>query len=247
MRRYIRSGADATSRILRQEEQLGDANEAYFRADQKRQAAEKLLEEAGRDVVTGLPVFGIFMENLRAEMKRAERTGKRVAVASGDLNFLKFHNDYGKDKRISGDNYLRGVATAWQAVKRETDTLGKLSQGDEIGGILSDVDPIDDPEERRAEERAIAQRLEAEINPRLQVDANIDHEWPAHFSIGVAIQIEGETPEEFLARAGEGAKDSQGVFKAGLDPVILEQMRQLGDSRFTSPLPIDPTHHGHAA
>jgi diguanylate cyclase (GGDEF)-like protein len=234
----MRAGIDSAYKIVDQQheladqaELLGDEREKSFALDQRRQQLEQNLVEAQIDEVTGLPTRKSFMESLTSSIERARRDGKTLAVVFGDLNLLKFHNDYTEDKFDAGNRYLQGVARAWEGLLRPSDRLGRIG-GDEIAALLPGIDAPEDTEEL---EKAIAQRTEEGVNTALEANENIDHTWPAHLSVGVAILRSGETAEAFLNRAGVKTKAAQVAYKQTLSPGVVAKMRAAGDDRFRGP------------
>ncbi|MDT8406190.1 MAG: EAL domain-containing protein [Methylococcales bacterium] len=111
--------------------------------EQKRQE-ELIWRQAHFDVLTDLPNRGYFQNHLEHELKRAERSGKCLALLFIDLDRFKEINDtLGHN---AGDQLLKEVARRLQSVVRQTDTICRLG-GDEFTVILPDLETRTDAEQ----------------------------------------------------------------------------------------------------
>ncbi len=103
----------------------------------------QLRHQAGHDALTGLPNRALIFD--RAEQmtaRRRDHTG--VAALFIDLDQFKDVNDtFG---HAAGDELLRQVSHRFNAVVRETDTVGRLG-GDEFVVLIETADGVPSPEE----------------------------------------------------------------------------------------------------
>ena len=129
--------------------QAVDNARLYDAARRARERAEEMsceLETANRelarlsitDTVTGLPNRRRFHEVLDEEWRRAQRSGKPIAVMMIDVDSFKSYNDeYGHQK---GDSCLSMIAAALQSgLLRAGDFVGRYG-GDEFVAILPNAD-----------------------------------------------------------------------------------------------------------
>ncbi len=110
-------------------------------ADMKRSTEElqevnrKLHEVSITDGLTGLCNYAHFMDELRKEESRAERTNSNFGVILFDLDLFKEVNDtYGHEK---GNIVLRAVADILKANARRTDTVARYG-GEEFAILMPD-------------------------------------------------------------------------------------------------------------
>lgn len=88
------------------------------------------------DQLTGLPNRVLFLDRLRQDIKKAQRTGQTVTLMFLDLDKFKEVNDsLGHDL---GDMLLKNVARRLESCVRESDTVARMG-GDEFTIILNDV------------------------------------------------------------------------------------------------------------
>ncbi|MEH6473300.1 MAG: GGDEF domain-containing protein [Halopseudomonas sp.] len=117
---------------------------------ESKQAEELIWNQANLDPLTNLPNRRMFRDRLLQEMKKSDRSGKKLALMYLDLNRFKEVNDiHGHDK---GDQLLVDAATRLQHCVREVDTVARLG-GDEFTIIMGDlqsrsVDPLAAPATR---------------------------------------------------------------------------------------------------
>ncbi|HLY93768.1 MAG TPA: diguanylate cyclase [Gaiellaceae bacterium] len=108
----------------------------------------QLQEEARVDPKTGLYNARYFAATLEAEIVRAERFQRPMAVVMADLDLLReINNTYG---HLAGDVVLRGVADVFRAELRHYDVPARFG-GEEFSILL--------PETPAAEAYAIAERI----------------------------------------------------------------------------------------
>jgi diguanylate cyclase (GGDEF)-like protein/PAS domain S-box-containing protein len=94
---------------------------------------------ANYDKLTGLPNRSMFSERLEHEIRRAHRSGRKLALLFLDLDGFKDVNDnLGHDV---GDLLLQHVANRLSGCVRESDTIARLG-GDEFVIILNEISDI---------------------------------------------------------------------------------------------------------
>jgi diguanylate cyclase (GGDEF)-like protein len=113
---------------------------------------ERVLELAMRDPITNLPNYRQFQNRLHAELARADRHDRPLALIVIDLDGFKSINDaFG---HIAGDDILREIGARLTTTLRESDVLARYA-GDEFVVIL--------PETSREIAGQIAERLQLAI------------------------------------------------------------------------------------
>ena len=98
---------------------------------------DRLSETARRDPLTGLLNRRGFEERLGAELARARRNGRPVALILGDLDDFKSVND--RLGHPAGDAVLLRVAEILEVAGRRGDTVARMG-GEEFVFIVSDAD-----------------------------------------------------------------------------------------------------------
>lgn len=101
------------------------------------QAEKKILHMAHHDALTGLPNRELFQDRLEQEIRKAHRTGLKMALLYLDLDKFKEVNDtFGHGM---GDTLLQEAARRIGRCVREADTVARLG-GDEFTVILGELD-----------------------------------------------------------------------------------------------------------
>ena len=155
---------------------------------------EQVQQQAITDALTGLYNHRHLHERLEHEIKRADRTGRRLALMMVDIDNLKLIND--NHGHQAGDEVLRLVASALASTCRSTDIVGRYG-GDELMAIL--------PETSAAQAERLAGRLQEEIARRcLQVGEGSDSV-PISVSIGVACYPQDGRSIHDLVNRADGA------------------------------------------
>jgi diguanylate cyclase (GGDEF)-like protein/PAS domain S-box-containing protein len=106
---------------------------------QQRASVERIWHQANYDELTGLPNRHMFMDRLRQEMRKADRSASFLALMFIDLDRFKDVND--RLGHPTGDRLLAEAARRIGACVRSTDTLARLG-GDEFTVILSGLDRV---------------------------------------------------------------------------------------------------------
>jgi len=130
-------------------ERLGDLVGTAVRVARAR---ESLLRRATTDPVTDLVNHRAFHEQLRAEVGRARRYGRRASLVLLDLDEFKGVND--REGHQAGDELIRAVARTLAGLVRETEVVARLG-GDEFAVLL--------PETGAAGAAATAERMRRAI------------------------------------------------------------------------------------
>lgn len=119
--------------------------------EQARDTGEKMREYAYSDALTGLHNRMFFMNQLRQEIRQAQKNQSVVAVLFLDLDGFKAVND--QFGHATGDLLLKQVAQRLRECVRSTDTVARFG-GDEFAVILAHIAP-----EKKAQVRGIAEKI----------------------------------------------------------------------------------------
>lgn len=135
----------------------------------------QLKQEAQTDAKTGLYNARHFNKLYTAELDRAARFGRPLAVIMADLDLMRnINNTYG---HLAGDAVLMGISAIIRKTTREYDIAGRFG-GEEFCIVLPEVTPN--------EARALAERLRAAVaTAQFEVNTN-PTPLQATMSIGVA-------------------------------------------------------------
>src|SRR5262249_11418993 len=138
-----------------------------------KQKNQQLLQRSRHDGLTGLANRASFDERLAAEIERAQRVHRPLALCMLDIDhFKKFNDTYGHQV---GDQVLQAVARALDDTVRKMDVVARYG-GEEFAVIAPECSP--------ANAASLAERLRASIAEiRLQAGGQ---ELRVATSIGVA-------------------------------------------------------------
>jgi diguanylate cyclase (GGDEF)-like protein len=100
-------------------------------------ARDVLVRQATTDGLTGLSNHRAFHDTLQAEVRRARRYRRPIAVVLVDLDNFKQVND--RAGHQAGDRLLQSIAGALHDVVRGTETVARLG-GDEFALLLPETD-----------------------------------------------------------------------------------------------------------
>ena len=160
---------------------------------QNAQLQAQLQNHAGRDSLTGLLELGPFMNSLSAELGRAGRYGRPVAVVRIDLdNFEALNIQHG---RAVGDRVLQAAGQAIVSQTRIQDMACRVA-GDQFALLL--------PETDAAGAAVCAERILGVLE-RLQAEGIAG----LRASAGVAPFERGQSGERLLAAAGIALRQAQ--------------------------------------
>jgi diguanylate cyclase (GGDEF)-like protein len=144
--------------------------------------------EARTDALTGLPNRRCFLESLRRDIARAERSGLPITLMSLDLDHFKTIND--RHGHAAGDTALRDTAQVLAAQVRSGDIAARIG-GEEFALACLNIG-ID-------ETLILAERLRSAVE-----DLAVRYDGqplPITVSIGVAERAADEDVEELLRKA----------------------------------------------
>lgn len=164
----------------------------YEDITERKQTAQRLIEIAEHDALTGLYNRRRFHEELDRMLAVGQRHGEQVALLSFDLDGFKAVND--RFGHQAGDRVLIGVADGVAAIVRRNELLFRLG-GDEFAVLV--------PEAKPAEVITLAQRVNRSIaSQRFAFD---DGEASVGVSIGIALFPEHARDAEALIEAADTA------------------------------------------
>jgi len=192
-----RDGQEIQVEVSLRVRKRGDASffDAFLRDITDRKQLERTLEQqATTDQLTGLPNRRSLLQSLPKAMRRAQRSGRPLALIFLDLDGFKSVNDnFGHE---AGDHVLIEFARRLRGAVRETDTPARLA-GDEFVVILEGLVAGEDDAARVAEKVLVASRVPYEIG---------EGQWlPLSASLGVSVYSPDEkiSAEDLLARSDE--------------------------------------------
>lgn len=178
---------------------------------------QRLAEAEGRlartDPLTGLRNRRAFLEDLRAEIARCDRSREPICVAYLDVDGFKALNDTMGHE--AGDALLRRVAAALQATARAGDVPARLA-GDEFALLLHAV--------TAADARSIAERLDTSLRRTCA-----EHAPSAGRALGVSIGVAhfgalSVAEEEVLRRADAAMYEAKR--RKGAGPALWSDSRE---------------------
>ncbi len=106
-----------------------------FDVTERKLLTDSVVHMAGHDQLTGLPNRSVLNERLEEGIRRARRSGHRLAVFMVDVDHFKRIND--SLGHGAGDEVLRFVANQLRASLRSTDTVARVG-GDEFVVVMPD-------------------------------------------------------------------------------------------------------------
>jgi diguanylate cyclase (GGDEF)-like protein len=153
------------------------------------QQISELKRLATTDLLTGRSNRAHFMDSAEAELRRADRFNRDLAVLMLDIDFFKRVND--QHGHAAGDEALRVFSAVLGKETRAVDLLGRIG-GEEFAVVL--------PETGLEAGLLIAERVRAAVE---QASFVFHHSAPISFtvSIGVSLLQAGDSLDSLLARA----------------------------------------------
>jgi diguanylate cyclase (GGDEF)-like protein len=193
------------------DEHLAEFAELIGMAVANTEEVARLNTDATTDPLTGLANHRAFQERLRAELARAERHERCVAVALIDIDNFKGVNDAGG--HAIGDHVLRAVAMHLREHLRAEDVLARVG-GDEFAVLL--------PESTDHAAAAALERARRAIE-------RAPFAGGAHVTISVGVcDVEHATDAEELTRFADGAlywsKEHGRNRVSSYDPVTIQEL-----------------------
>ena len=175
--------------------QLEDIRRQLVRRNQMvQQLQEELDQLKQKDTLTGLPDRRKLNAKMGEEIARWERYRRPLALLLLDLdNFTALNQSYGRDV---GDEVLKHVGTVLNQTVRSLDLVVRYG-GQEFAILL--------PETNEMGSLIVADRMRMELSGQLILPVLE----PVTASFGVAVLQQGETQDEFAARAWRALKFSK--------------------------------------
>ena len=192
----------------------------------KKEAEDLIWRQANFDFLTGLPNRHMFLDRLRQEVKKAQRSGTPMALMFLDLDHFKDVNDtLGHD---TGDTMLQETARRVTSSVREMDTVSRLG-GDEFTVILAEL-----PDPGSVER--VAQDILKKLSEPFKLGSEMAY---VTASIGITIFPDDSTEvEELLKNADQAmyAAKQQGrnrtsYFTPSMQKAAQVRMRLINDLR----------------
>ena len=160
--------------------------------DTARQAQVELAHRAMHDVLTGLPMRWVFLEQLQHGLDTLRRRPGHIGVLFLDLDGLKYVNDtYG---HLAGDALLATCATRIRAALRPADIVARVG-GDEFVVLLESISGSADAER-------VAERVLVELAAPYRPDGRV---LQPSASIGIAVTEDPATNSDTLISHADAA------------------------------------------
>lgn len=159
-------------------------------------SAQRLQQEyrvhATTDPLTGLYNRRWLNESLAFEISRAQLRKRPLTVMVADIDHFKQYND--QHGHVAGDQALKAVADAVLVALRGSDMAVRYG-GEEMVVVLPGADV--------SEAQKVADRLHRAVDEQEIVAHDDTPLPPVTISIGLASMINGDSPEQLIARADE--------------------------------------------
>lgn len=164
---------------------------------ERKKAEHVIWFQANYDLLTGLANRHLFMDRLRQQVLKSERSGEAFALLYMDLDGFKAVND--KYGHHLGDQLLVEAARRMQSCVRKSDTLARLG-GDEFTLIVTS----------RFDRESLV-RVADYINRQVATTYMLDeHEAQIAVSIGIAIfPVHGRGVDELIRAADKAMYDAK--------------------------------------
>jgi len=192
----------------------------------KKEAEEKVWQQANFDTLTGLPNRNLFKEHLRHEIRNSRRMNLPMALMFLDLDGFKDVNDtLGHDM---GDILLKDAAGRLRGCVRDIDIVARLG-GDEFTIVLPEL------HDARNADR-IARHILKNMSRPFQLGDEVAH---VSASIGITFYPEDATEIDDLLKnadqamyaAKQNGKDQHRYFTASMQETAQARMRLVNDLR----------------
>ena len=196
----------------------------------RKQSEELIWRQANFDALTQLSNRSMFQERVAQEIKKAQRSGQRLALLFIDLDRFKEVNDtLGHD---TGDHLLLEAARRLVACVRETDAVARLG-GDEFTVLLVELDGDEDG--LKTVERVATDILDALGQPFQLADEEVY----ISASIGITFYPQDAADSDGLFRNADQAmylsknqgRDRYSFFTPQLQTVAQQRLRLINELR----------------
>lgn len=219
------SKGDFTKRVnINRKDEIGQLAHAFNEMATSIQTShEELIKLSSTDGLTGLYNHREFQKRLKAEIRRAERSGYNLSLLMIDIdNFKKFNDTYGHQ---TGDTVLKSISSVILKAIRGSDFAARYG-GEELSIILPESD---------AEDAFIfSDRLRNQIN---QIPVNVMKNRTAHVTISIGI---ASFPEDASDRKGLVEAADQALYfakDAGRNNSVLyrDTLKSVLENRSSKP------------
>ncbi|MDQ4058152.1 MAG: EAL domain-containing protein [Actinomycetota bacterium] len=191
---------------------------------QRKVLEEQLTHQAFYDALTGLANRVLLLERIEHALRRAHRSGGRIALLLLDLDDFKTVND--SLGHVAGDDLLREVATRLNSAVRDVDTVARLG-GDEFAVLVEDAESV-------ASATVVAERIIDVLRTPIPV---METECSVHVSIGIAVGSGQDTGAEELVRNADVAmylakgkgKSRYEIFEGHMHEAAVRRMQLKAD------------------
>lgn len=197
----------------------------------KRKATEvEVTRRANYDFLTGLPNRSYFLNHLDQDIKRAQRSGRSIALLFIDIDGFEKVND--RQGHEAGDQLLQQVAQRIVRCVRGTDTVARLG-GNEFAVILTDLNKVLHVE-------ILVQEMLGGLAQPFSILGN-NAQITAHMGITLFPQ-DASTPDELLKNARQAmyvaksaGRSCFSYFKAALRDAAWARRKVIGELRRALP------------
>ncbi len=209
------------ARVNERTNELASANTALEREIEQRKVIEqRLIDQAHRDVLTGLANRKLLLEHLKHAVGRWHRSPRPTfAVLMIDLDRFKVIND--SLGHLAGDELLVEVSARLERCLRSVDTAARLG-GDEFALLLDGIDELRDATH-------VAERIQAALRAPFVLDGR---EVFVSASIGIALMDQRyqagsdllRDADTALYRAKDAGRARTQVFDQTMHEIVLSQL-----------------------
>lgn len=193
---------------------------------EKKRSEEQIWRQANFDALTSLPNRRMFHDRLMQDLKKAHRTGLKLALLFLDLDHFKEVNDtLGHD---AGDALLIDAAYRIVACVRDSDTVARLG-GDEFTIILTGL-----------EDSSVVERITTDIIHSLGQPVHLGNDTAyVSASIGVTIYPDDgldldtllKNADQAMFAAKQAGRNRHSYFTNALQEAAQHRQQLIGDLR----------------
>jgi len=189
------------------------------------EAVGDALHKALHDPLTGLSNRARFLDRLDHALTIRHRPGMEVAALYVDIDDFKLVND--RFGHAAGDRLLVEVAERLAGAVRRGDTVARLG-GDEFAVLLEQTSGQADAQQ------SAARVLDTFVHPFVAAHTDLS----VSASVGIAVAIPGDSPDEVLRNADVAMYRAKGAgkgcavtFEAGMYESLLDKIELEADLR----------------